>query len=131
MRLLLDTHVWLWSHLEPEQLARSAVRALEDQANQLWLSPISLWELLMLEERGRVQLECSVGSWIERALESAPMNDAPLTREVALATREIRLGHRDPADRFLAATARVFDLTLLTADQRLLDGQGFAVMASR
>ena len=65
------------------------------------------------------------------ALKQAPVREAPITREVALETRRIQLPHRDPADRFLAATARVFELTLVTSDARLLQTKGLAVLPNR
>lgn len=52
MKLLLDTHIWLWSLLEPERLGPEVRRAFEGSGNELWLSPISIWETLMLVERG-------------------------------------------------------------------------------
>ena len=59
------------------------------------------------------------------------MHDAPLNREVAVHSRSVRLAHEDPADRFLAATADVYELALVTADERLLRGQGFRTLATR
>lgn len=56
MKLLLDTHIWLWSFLEPERLSRRVAEALEETAIELWLSPISVWEALVLSERGRGRL---------------------------------------------------------------------------
>lgn len=131
MKLLLDTHVWLWSHLDPERLARRVRRALTDAKTELWLSPISVWELALLVDRGRVRLTgASFSEWLRRAFAEAPLQDAPFTREVALEMRNIQLAHDDPADRMLAATARVFDLQLVTADARLLRGSGFRTFAN-
>ena len=106
-------------------------RALENEENELWLSPISLWELLILVEKRRISLHTDVEGWIALALKQAPLREAPLTYEVALETRCVRLPHQDPADRFLAATARVFDLTLVTADARLLEMKGLRVLSNR
>ena len=131
MKLLLDTHIWLWSLLEPTKLTRRVARALEDEENELWLSPISVWELLILIEKGRVTLDEEVEPWIARAMQAAALKEAPLTHEVVLATRDVVLAHRDPADRFIAATAKVFDLTLVTADRRLLRLDHLATLANR
>lgn len=131
MKLLLDTHIWLWSLLEPEKLSRRVLKALENPDNQLWLSPISVWELLILAERGRVVLDADAGEWVVRAMSLTPLREAPLTYEVALETRRIALAHRDPADRFLAATAKVFDLTLVTADEWLLKVKDLPTLANR
>jgi len=133
MKLLLDTHIWLWSHAEPERLTKRVATALTDERNQLWLSPISVWEFLLLAERGRVRAHggTTPPEWVEAALSQAPMHDAPMSREVAVRSRSVRLEHEDPADRFLAATADVYELTLVTADERLLRGKGFRTLANR
>ena len=133
MNLLLDTHIWLWSHAEPERLTKRVTTALGDESNELWLSPISIWEFLLLAERGRVRVQDRMAppEWVEAALSRAPMHDAPLNREVAVRSRSVRVGHEDPADRFLAATADVYELTLVTADERLLRGKGFRTLANR
>ena len=68
MKLLLDTHIWLWSMLEPKHLSRRVVKALEDTKNELWLSPISVWELLILVEKKRVVLSKDVPDWITDAM---------------------------------------------------------------
>jgi PIN domain nuclease of toxin-antitoxin system len=128
MRLLLDTHIWLWSLLEPDKLTRRVKRALEASENELWLSPISTWELLVLVKKGRVVLNKDVSDWVKEAMEKVPLQEAPLTHEVALATRNIGLRHRDPADNFLAATARVFGLTLVTADKRMIGVKGVTTL---
>ena len=69
--------------------------------------------------------------WVEDALRRVPLREAPVTHEVALETRNVRLSHRDPADRFLVATAAVFDLTLVTADERLIDLKAVPTLANR
>ena len=56
MKLLLDTHIWIWMVLNPTRLSRRVASALNDSENQLWISPISVWELLMLTQKGRVEL---------------------------------------------------------------------------
>lgn len=131
MKLLLDTHIWIWSVADKARLRPRVLRALADPANELWLSPISVWELLLLAEKGRVALSVDAGEWVAQALEAVPLREAPITHEVVLASREVRLAHRDPADAFLAATAKAFDLTLVTADARLIHTPGLAVMANR
>ena len=131
MNLLLDTHIWLWSLLAPENLTRRVTKALEDPGNDLWLSPISVWELVMLVEKGRVRLAKDVETWTAEAFAQIPLREAPVTYEVALETRKTSLPHGDPADRLLAATARVFELTLVTADERLAGASGASVLANR
>jgi PIN domain nuclease of toxin-antitoxin system len=130
VKLLLDTHIWLWALLEPERLSPRVRELLIAPNSELWLSPISVWEALLLAERGRIRVEGSPTAWVEQLLARLPRREAPLTSEVAVASRAVILTHQDPADRFLAATANVFDLTLVTADERLLGGDGFDVMAN-
>ncbi len=127
VKLLLDTHIWLWSVLSRERLSKNVAAVLEDSANQLWLSPISIWEALMLGERRRVTLLPDPVAWVRQALERFPLHEAPLNHEVALESRSVDLTHDDPADRFLAATARVYDLTLVTADRRLFKAKRLSV----
>jgi PIN domain nuclease of toxin-antitoxin system len=131
MKLLLDTHIWLWSLLEPKRLSRRVAKALNDPRNEIWLSPISTWEVLVLCQKGRLALNENVESWIANAMTLAPLREAPTTHEVALATGAIQLRHRDPAGRFLAATAKVYGLTLVTADENLARSQDFSVMMNR
>lgn len=131
MKLLLDTHIWLWALLEPERLTPAVRTALESADNELWLSPISVWEALVLAERGRLSPNAPVTEWIERMVRAIPRREAPLTHDIAVASRQLTLPHQDPADRFLAATALVLGLTLVTADERLLESKDYAVLANR
>lgn len=131
MKLLLDTHIWIWSLLQPEKMKPLVRTALEDPANETWLSPISVWELVILVEKKRVSLNVSVDEWVTHAMAVAPLKEAPLTTEVAIATSKTRLSHRDPADAFLVATAKVFDLTLVTADARLLAAKEISLLSNR
>jgi PIN domain nuclease of toxin-antitoxin system len=130
VRVLLDTHVWLWSRLAPGKLSGPAKRVLLNPDSELWLSPISVWETLLLIEKGRVVVDSPPGAWVSAALRTVPLLDCPLNHEVALASRSIQLEHDDPADRFLVATALVFDLTLLTADTRLLACSAISTLAA-
>jgi len=128
MRLLLDTHVWIWLMLEPDRLRKATYDLLGDPGTVLHLSPISVWEAVLLVEQGRLAVDGPARRWVEAALHATPHRDAPLTNAVALLSREIAVSHNDPADRFLAATAAVFDLTLVTADEQLLTGSGYRVL---
>lgn len=115
-----DTHVWLWALLDPSRLSPPARELLEDGDNELWLSSISAWEAHLLAEEGRIEVDAPSPEWIERELIQLPLRDAPLTREIAIKSRAVRLPHNDPADRFIVATAAVNDLDLVTADDRIL-----------
>ncbi len=118
MKLLLDTHIWLWSLGEPNRLGRRVRHELKEGNNELWLSPVSTWEALLLHAKGRIRLRGDLEAWLERA--TAHTQEAPLTHEIVLAAHRLPLPHPDPVDRFLAATAQVLGLILVTADDRLL-----------
>ena len=131
MKLLLDTHIWIWSVLEPTRLSRRVARAIDSAETELWLSPISIWELLMLTRKGRVELNEEPVSWARRTIEQMQLHEVPLTFDVALETSSLSLVHSDPADRLLAASAKVFDLTLATADEKLIVAAGVKVLPNR
>jgi PIN domain nuclease of toxin-antitoxin system len=129
LRLLLDTHIWLWSLGEPARLGARLRQELRDRNNELWLSPVSTWEALLLNAKGRIRLHGELATWLARA--TAHLREAPLTHEVVLAAQQLPLPHPDPADRFLAATAQVLGLTLVTADERLLGLGEIKTLANR
>ena len=131
MRLLLDTHVWLWSLADPSKLGKRVTTALARSENELWLSPISVWEVLVLAERGRVKLDAEPRKWVAEALSRTPAQEALLSFEVALRSREILPMHTDPADRFLVATALIYDLTLVTADDAMIKARACPILALR
>ena len=130
MALLLDTHIWLWSLLDPARLSKNVRRALTASDNKLHLSSISFWEALLLAERGRLSLNPDAGRWIRNAIATSPVSEVSLTLDVVLASANIRLPHRDPADRLIAASAKAFDLTLVTADRRLIACDDVEVLAA-
>ena len=130
MKLLLDTHIWLWALLDPQRLSPAVRAALVSRENELWLSPISVWEALLLAERGRVRVDTAPTEWVEQMVRALPRREAALTHDIAVASRRLTLSHDDPADRFLAATAQVLGLTLVTADARLIASTEYAVMAN-
>jgi PIN domain nuclease of toxin-antitoxin system len=129
MRLLLDTHIWIWSLAEPKRLSRRVQNELRDVNNELWLSPVSTWEALLLHAKGRIRLRGDLPDWVANA--TLHLREAPLTHEIVVAAHELPLFHQDPADRFLAATAGTLDLTLVTADERLLGLGKIATLANR
>ena len=131
MNLLLDTHIWVWSLSQPQKLHRRVAAAMRHDDAQLWLSPVSIWEFLLLALADRLSIEGDPFEWVNTALERLPTHQAPFTNDVAIETARLNLPHRDPADRFLAATARVFDLTLVTSDRRLIEAPGLSILSNR
>ena len=128
MKLLLDTHIWLWLTIDPKRLGRRTSQILDDKQNELWLSPISTWEALTLHQKGKVHLHGDLSEWVANAVSATKL--APFTHEVALAGRQFPY-NQDPADRFLCATALVLDLTLVTADEKLLSLANIKTLANR
>jgi PIN domain nuclease of toxin-antitoxin system len=120
MRLLLDTHVWLWRLLEPDRLSADAERAVADRENVLHLSPISTWETLVLARKGRVSLSPSPTEWVLDALRRSALAAVPLTQGIALRSEALDgFASADPADRFLVASALEHGLALVTADSAM------------
>lgn len=128
MKLLLDTHIILWSVAQPEKLLPEVVEELESESNELWYSPISVWEIHLLAEKGFISLGSDIEKSIRDIFRQIPLIEAPITLEVAIESRQVNLPHQDPADRFLAATAVVYDLTLVTADKRIIGAEGIPVL---
>lgn len=128
MKLLLDTHIWLWSVAQPMRLSPRVARHLTNPANEIWLSPVSVWELRLLHDKGRIRLIPDPVSWINENLVRLSIREAPLTFEVAVAVSSLNLPHNDPADGFIAATAKTFGLTLVTADEQLAKVPDIAVL---
>jgi PIN domain nuclease of toxin-antitoxin system len=128
LKILLDTHIWIWAIHDSKHLGKMMLKELRNKENEIWLSPISTWEAFTLHAKGRITLGTDLAEWLTRA--TVGTREAPLTHEIALAARNLPL-HRDPADRFLAATALVLDLVLATADQRLLGLGQIQTLANR
>jgi PIN domain nuclease of toxin-antitoxin system len=122
--LLLDTHVWLWVVAGGPELSYAAREAIAAAVGTgtLRISAISLWEVAMLETRGRIILGKPTGLWLDEALADPGPAIEPLTPRIAVESCELpEVFHADPADRMIVATARVTDAKLVTRDRRILD----------
>ena len=121
MTLLLDTHIWIWAANRPEKLSGKVRRELQKATNELYLSPVSIWEAYHLEKRGRFHALKGFSHWLDQVLTAMPLREAVFNFAVAAAASRIELPQPDLGDLFLAATASVFNLTLVTADSQLLE----------
>ena len=122
MKLLLDTHAWLWRLLDPSRISADAEEAIADSGSELFLSPISTWEALVLARKGRLSLNPTPHEWVLDALRRTALAAAPLNHGIALRSETLDgFASEDPADRFLVATALELELTLVTADQAMQD----------
>lgn len=123
--LLLDTHVWLWFALgDAARLAAPVRKKIEAAAHggKLAVSAISVWEIGMLEAKGRIVFGAPCEKWVETALALPGMRLIGLEPEIAVASSRLPGDmHGDPADRMLTATARARDAVLATADERLVE----------
>jgi PIN domain nuclease of toxin-antitoxin system len=119
--ILLDTHIWIWWVSESPGLSSDLRVYLETHTNEgLGVSVISCWEVAKLVERGRLELSVAVGEWIDRACSYPGVELLGLTAEIAvLSTQLPGEFHRDPADQMIVATARMYDLPLVTVDTRI------------
>jgi PIN domain nuclease of toxin-antitoxin system len=120
MKLLLDTHIWLWALDHPRRLDRGVWHYLENPANEIYLSPISIWEAHQLVRRKRLHVSPTFPEWLKRVFERIPVREAPLNFEVAAEMSNIELPQSDPGDLMIAATASLYGFTLVTADRQLL-----------
>jgi PIN domain nuclease of toxin-antitoxin system len=128
LKLLLDTHIWLWYVGDSQRLGTGVLRELQNPNNELWLSPMSMWEALTLHRKKRMWLSDDLEEWLEEA--TLGIREAPFTHEIALAASELQM-HKDPADRILCGTALVMDLILVTADKPLLGLGNIRTLANR
>lgn len=121
-KLLLDTHVWIWLMLGDERLNQSFRLAIEQYKERILISAISVWELGMLVERKRIELEIDCLDWVEQALSNSNIELIPLTPRIAIqSTRLPEIPHGDPADRILISTAHECNAVLVTHDQKILN----------
>jgi PIN domain nuclease of toxin-antitoxin system len=122
---VLDTHVWIWV-VEGERtaLAPSAIDAIEEAAEEggIRVSAISVWEVAMLEAKGRISLSRPVDDWVHAALHAPGVRLLPLSPEIAIESARLPgAPHADPADRILMASARILGGQLATCDREILN----------
>lgn len=119
MRLLLDTHVWLWAIVEPGRLHPDVRRALEDEHRPVFLSAASSWEIAIKHRLGKLPLPLPPREFVESRLVRDRIRPLPVEHRHALEVAELPDHHRDPFDRLLVAQARLENLLLVTVDPAL------------
>lgn len=123
MKLVLDTHILLWWIEGEGRLSRRQTGAIHEAgqaAEPLLVSDITLWEIATLFELGRIRLTIPLRDWLERATAPPLVRSCPITPAVAAEVASLpRSFHRDPADRIIVSTARVYGARLVTADRRI------------
>ena len=119
MKILVDTHVFLWMAMTPMRLSGRVRALLADTANELFLSDASVWEIAIKYKTGRLELSGEPSLWIPFRVERHYLTELTIRRDHIFRAGGLPLHHRDPFDRLLVAQAQVEGLTLLTADARL------------
>ena len=121
MRLLLDTHVWVWTQEEPERLGPRTKRLVLGAEHENGVCPISTLEIARLVAAGEIDLSIALADWVAQSMADLAAHTIAVSHEVAIEAYTLPgTFHRDPADRILVATARRDGLTLVTADDRIL-----------
>ncbi len=117
--IVLDTHAWVWWLTKPAKLGRKAKRAIE-KADRIGIPSICAWEIAMKAEAGKLKFDRPYDMWLDEALAEDPRIELlHLFPRISVAAAKLSWDHRDPADRFIVATARAHDATLVTADERI------------
>jgi len=115
LRLLLDTHIFLWLQTEPERLGER-LGLVEDQRNDLFVSAASSWEIAIKYQLGKLPLPEPPERYVPARLLAIGAQALAVEHPHALAVATLPALHRDPFDRLLVAQATLLDLTLITAD---------------
>jgi PIN domain nuclease of toxin-antitoxin system len=120
MKLLLDTHAFLWAVMAPEKLGRKARTAMESPGNEIFVSAITFWELSLKYSLGKLQLEGIAPDELPSAAEDAGFSLCTIEPQIAASFHQIpRIGHKDPFDRMLIWQAIQSDFTLLSKDSAM------------
>jgi PIN domain nuclease of toxin-antitoxin system len=116
LRLLLDTHCWLWAFLEPAKLRRGTQALIRDLNNEVYLSVASCWEISIKAALGKLRLPVPPPLFVPARLSQQHMSALAITVDHALAVHGLPSHHSDPFDRMLVAQAQIEGLTIVTAD---------------
>jgi PIN domain nuclease of toxin-antitoxin system len=119
VRLLLDTHVWLWMLTAPDRLGE-AVDLVRDAGNELLLSAASSWEMTIKHGIGRLPLPAPPATYVPARIRSTGVIPVPVDHSHALEVGNLPI-HADPFDRLLVAQARILGVPLVTADRQLTE----------
>jgi len=120
MKLLIDTRVWLWMGLESRRIGRKTRALLEDPANELAVSVVSAWEIIVKAARGKLELPMEASEYIRTRFRRSGASVLSVQLNHVLALPSLKAIHSDPFDRMLLAQALTDGLTFVTADDRLL-----------
>jgi len=120
LRLLLDTHTFLWASADDRRLSDSARGLIEDPTNTVYLSVVSAWEIAIKFARGRIpELTASPESYVPARVSDYSMEILPMLMPHAFRVAHLPHVHRDPFDRMLIAQAQVEGLPVVTSDTNI------------
>ena len=114
--LLFDTHSFIWWADEPAKLSATALTALEDDNNRLFLSDVSIWEMQIKVQLGKMKLKLPLRDLLESQQRNNEVEILPITTEHILALDNLPFHHKDPYDRLLVAQGIIEDFTIVTVD---------------
>ena len=119
MKLLLDTHIFIWWADQPERLSPTALSALEDEANDLLLSVASVWEMQIKIQLGKLKLSLPIKELVNNQQETNALTVLPVALAHVLRLNALPFHHKDPFDRLLIAQSIEETFTIVTADSQL------------
>lgn len=119
MNLLLDTHTFIWWVDEPEKLSSNALQALEDENNHLFLSLVSIWEMQIKIQLGKMKVNLPLKDLVESQEQANGLEILAITREHIFALDSLPFHHKDPFDRLLLAQAIIENISIVTEDQKV------------
>jgi PIN domain nuclease of toxin-antitoxin system len=119
VKLLLDTHVLLWSASDPDRLSAEARTAIEDGTQEVLVSTVSAWEIAIKQSLGKLDLPQPAAAWLPEVLRRSGFEVAPVGLSAALRVGALPWHHRDPFDRMLIAQALEDGYTIVTHDDAL------------
>jgi PIN domain nuclease of toxin-antitoxin system len=119
MRLLLDTHIFLWYITNDHRLSPMVAGAVTDAANDVYLSVVSVWETLVKFQLGRLSLPSPVDQYLQQRQDQHGIVSLPLEASAVSRLLELPAYHRDPFDRMLVCQAMHHDLIIVTADEQV------------
>jgi PIN domain nuclease of toxin-antitoxin system len=119
MKLLIDTHCWLWLVAEPERLRRDVVEALFAEDNEVHVSAASAWEIVIKHALGKLSLPLPPAEYLPSRMAALGHLSLPVEQHHALRVAALPAHHKDPFDRILVAQAQAEDMRIVTADRLL------------
>lgn len=114
--IILDTHIWIWFITQEFERFPSHWREVIETSEIVGISPVSCYEVALAQQRGRLQLPCTVELWLQEALEPSGIILFPITAQIAYQAVNLSPVHKAPFDRLIISTALVYQAKLASID---------------